>query len=55
MPKHIKDVEKLTNLAMTTPSLDGLLSIAPVNADKEAVASIYKNSLYPCSKKVAVK
>ena len=50
-----KDVEKLTNLAMTTPSLDGLLSIAPVNADKEAVASIYKNSLYPCSKKVAVK
>jgi alcohol dehydrogenase len=39
------DVEKLTDLAFTTPSLDGLLSIAPTKATKEAVAAIYKESL----------
>ncbi len=39
------DVEKLTELAFTTPSLDGLLSLAPTNATKEAVAQIYKESL----------
>ncbi len=40
-----EDVEKLTELAFTTPSLDGLLSIAPTKADKEAVAAIYRESL----------
>ena len=39
------DVEKLTELAFTTPSLDGLLGIAPTKATKEAVRNIYKESL----------
>ncbi len=39
------DVEKLTELAFTTPSLDGLLGIAPTTATREAVAQIYKESL----------
>lgn len=39
------DVEKLTELAFTTPSLDGLLGIAPTKADKESVAKIYRESL----------
>ena len=39
------DVEKLTELAFSTPSLDGLLGIAPTKATREAVAEIYKESL----------
>lgn len=39
------DIERLVNLAFTTPSLGGLLSIAPTEATKEAVSEIYKNSL----------
>ena len=39
------DVAKLTELAFTTPSLDGLLGIAPTNATKEAVKVIYTESL----------
>lgn len=39
------DVETLTELAFTTPSLDGLLSIAPTEASREAVAAIYRESL----------
>ena len=39
------DVDNLVNLAFTTPSLDGLLAIAPTEATKEAVAEIYRNSL----------
>ncbi len=39
------DVEKLTELAFTTPSLDGLLGIAPTKATKEAVSTIYRESL----------
>ena len=39
------DVEKLTKLAFETPSLSLLLSVAPVEATKEAVREIYKNSL----------
>lgn len=38
-------VEKLVKLAFETPSLDGLLAIAPVKATKEAVRNIYMNSL----------
>ncbi len=38
-------VERLVNLAFETPSLDGLLAIAPVKATREAVRNIYKNSL----------
>ena len=43
-----EDVEKLVDLCFTTPSLDGLLAIAPIEATKEVVAQIYKDSLYPC-------
>ena len=39
------DVKNLVDLAFTTPSLDGLLGIAPTNATKEAVETIYKESL----------
>lgn len=39
------DIERLVDLAFTTPSLDGLLSIAPTEATKDAVYEIYKNSL----------
>lgn len=39
------DVDKLTNLAFETPSLELLLSLAPVKATKEVVSEIYKNSL----------
>lgn len=39
------DIEKLTNLAFTTPGLAGLLSVAPVNATKEIVAQIFRDSL----------
>lgn len=38
-------IEKLVNLAFETPSLDGLLAIAPVKATREAVRNIYTNSL----------
>ena len=41
------DVEKLTNLAFTTPSLDGLLAIAPNEATKERVENIYRESMKP--------
>jgi len=41
----VEDVEKLTDLAFTTPSLDGLLSIAPTEATRKAVADIYKESM----------
>lgn len=40
-----KDIDKLVNLAMTTPSLDGLLSIAPVQSSAELIATIYRDSL----------
>ncbi len=39
------DVEKLTELAFTTPSLDGLLGIAPTKATRDAVSTIYKESM----------
>lgn len=39
------DVEKLTKLAFTTPSLDLLLSLSPVKATEELVAKIYTESL----------
>ena len=39
------DIDRLVELTFTTPSLDGLLSIAPTNADKEAVKEIYEKSL----------
>lgn len=39
------DVDKLVNLAFETPSLDLLLSLAPVKATKDIVKEIYVNSL----------
>lgn len=39
------DISNLVNLAFTTPSLDGLLAIAPTKATKESVEEIYRNSL----------
>ncbi len=44
------DVEKLTYLAFNTPSLDGLLGIAPNMASEDVVSTIYKESLMPYSK-----
>jgi len=39
------DIDKLVDLAFTTPSLGGLLSIAPTEATKDAVREIYEKSL----------
>ena len=39
------DVEKLVNLALTTPSLGLLLSLAPVDSGKAAIETIYRESL----------
>lgn len=44
------DVEKLVCLAFETPSLGGLLSIAPTQASKDVVWTIYKESLKPYQK-----
>ena len=44
------DVDKLVNLSFTTPSLDGLLAIAPVEATKDVVKQIYQESLTPYNK-----
>jgi len=41
------DIDKLTELAMNTPSLDLLLSMAPIDADKNTVSRIYSRSLKP--------
>lgn len=40
-----EDVGRLTELAFETPSLDLLLSLAPVKATKEVVKAIYSDSL----------
>lgn len=39
------DIENLVNLVYTTPSLSGLLDIAPSGNGRDIVESIYKNSL----------
>ncbi|MBQ3667354.1 MAG: iron-containing alcohol dehydrogenase [Elusimicrobiaceae bacterium] len=44
------DLDKLVRLAFETPSLRGLLSIAPTQATKDVVWAIYKESLHPYSK-----
>ena len=43
------DVERLVNLVYTTPSLDGLLAIAPTGNGRDIVEKIYKESLKPLS------
>ncbi|WP_003544617.1 iron-containing alcohol dehydrogenase [Desulfotomaculum nigrificans] len=40
-----EDIEKLTDLAFNTPSLDLLLSLAPVPADRSTVETIFRDSL----------
>lgn len=39
------DISKLVNLTFTTPSLGGLLSLAPNEATRERVESIYRDAL----------
>ena len=39
------DIDRLVELAFTTPSLGGLLSLAPNDATPDTVRSIYTNSL----------
>ncbi|MDO4787019.1 MAG: hypothetical protein Q4A13_08750 [Fretibacterium sp.] len=41
------DVDRLCNLALETPSLGLLLSLAPVKSTREHIASIYRNPLRP--------
>lgn len=41
------DIQRLTELAQTTPSLGGLLGIAPVKASPEVITKIYTVSLEP--------
>ena len=41
------DVEKLTDLVFTTPSLAGLIDIAPSGNSREVVEEIYRNSVKP--------
>ena len=43
------DVERLVNLVYTTPSLDGLLAIAPTGNGRDIVEKIYRDSLKPIS------
>ncbi len=43
------DIPRLVELAMTTPSLDLLLSMAPIKATKEVIESIYRDSFRPMS------
>ncbi len=45
-----EDVDKLVDLAFNTPSLGGLLGIAPTEATPEAVRAIYTESLKPYNK-----
>lgn len=44
------DVEKLVKLTFETPSLSGLISIAPVEGTKEIVKAIFTESLTPYNK-----
>lgn len=44
------DVDKLVNLTFETPSLAGLISIAPVDGTKEVVKAIFTESMHPYNK-----
>lgn len=43
------DIDRLTKLAMETPGLDGLLAMAPIEANEDVIRAIYRDSLYPLS------
>lgn len=45
-----EDIEKLVNLTFETPSLSGLLAIAPTDGNKDVVRSIFTESLTPYNK-----
>ncbi len=45
------DIEKLVQLTFHTPSLSGLLSLAPEEATEDCVRWIYKNSFHPIRKR----
>jgi alcohol dehydrogenase len=47
------DIDRLVELTFTTPSLAGLLDIAPTQATKEVVAQIYTDSLVSMKAQVA--
>ena len=40
-----EDIDRLTDLAFETPGLAGLISVAPTDGTREAVRSIYADSL----------
>jgi alcohol dehydrogenase class IV len=42
-----EDIPKLVKLVRETPSLDGLVSLAPVEGTDEVIERIYKRSLKP--------
>ncbi len=44
------DIDKLVNLTFETPSLSGLLAIAPCDAGKDVVKAIFTESLSPYNK-----
>lgn len=46
------DIDKIVDLTFNTPSLDLLLSIAPIEATKEVVGSIFRESLQGYNRKV---
>jgi alcohol dehydrogenase class IV len=41
------DIDKLTRLAFETPSLAGLLGVAPIKADENVVRKIFQDSMKP--------
>jgi alcohol dehydrogenase class IV len=41
------DIDKLVELTFSTPSLSGLLGVAPTKATRETVEKIYRDSLHP--------
>lgn len=43
----LTDIDKLVDLVYTTPSLEGLIQIAPSGSGREVVKEIYKNSIKP--------
>ncbi len=45
------DIDRLAELALTTPSLDLLLNESPIGYSKDLVKEIYRESLAPLSKK----
>ena len=47
-------IDKLTALALETPSLGLLLSMAPIDASPEVISQIYRDSLKPISQKACV-